>query len=245
MSLPSTAILKLYDRRFANDLRAFHDAPKPSATSEESFRAFMSKEGSRRSLDDWKTKIFDDQNTDIETPPEETEAFLAVLLASYHQNEVHVYERLAFMQGNSIPLFFGQTRFKNSDTHPDTIDVDVPGILIEYVEGTGLDKLPASAVSPTLCQACVDIVLTVGDHDVLNQDVRLQNFIVPSSSESGRTVVMIDFAQARLRENDEDDDQWKQVKWTIDEEGAVGYVLRKKFGWDYQPTFRYLVPAEE
>lgn len=40
---------------------------------------------------------------------------------------------------------------------------------------------------------------------------------------------MIDFAQCRLRREDEDDELWKQAKWSEDEEGAVGYVLKKFF----------------
>ena len=48
--------------------------------------------------------------------------------------------------------------------------------------------------------------------------------------EEPRPVVMIDFAQCRLRREDEDDELWKQAKWSEDEEGAVGYVL-KKFFW--------------
>ncbi|KAK7452767.1 hypothetical protein VKT23_012168 [Stygiomarasmius scandens] len=245
--LPSTMILKVYDRRYANDLRAFYDASDPSPESERAFRAFMSSQGAgpQRSLQDWTRKRREDDEQDIMPPPEETEAYLAALLASYHENEVRVYKRMAAMQGKEIPLFFGNTRFIESDAHPDMIDIKVSGILLEYVEGTTLDKLPASAISASLCQKCVDIVQVFGDSGILNNDVRLENFIVLSSPTQNRDVVMIDFAQTRLRGADEDDEQWKRAKWSADEEGAIGYVLQKKCGWDYKPTYRYMVQAED
>ncbi|KAF8824560.1 hypothetical protein F5879DRAFT_927769 [Lentinula edodes] len=124
---------------------------------------------------------------------------------------------------------------------------EVPGILLEYVEGQRLDTFSADALSPTRCQKCVDVVVELGDRGVLNKDVRLENFIVPSnpgvsgSPKTCREAVIIDFAQARLRWQDEDDEQWKRVKWSTDEEGAVGYVLQKKGGWAYQPTYRYML----
>ncbi|KIK55534.1 hypothetical protein GYMLUDRAFT_47757 [Collybiopsis luxurians FD-317 M1] len=254
--LPPVLVLKVYDRRYAKDLRAFYDIPDPSAETEEAFRTWASSgPGSQRTLDEWERKRRADDELDIEPSTEETEAYLAALLASYHENEVHIYERMVSMQGNEIPRFFGRTRFiiETDKAQSDEItDAEVPGILVEYVEGTRLDNLSIDALSPALCQKCVDIVLAFGDRGVLNRDVRLENFIVPSSpevstsgSEIRRDVVMIDFAQARLRGEDEDDERWKGEKWSTDEEGAIGYVLQKKCGWDYKPTFRYLVPAED
>ncbi|KAF5345015.1 hypothetical protein D9758_010430 [Tetrapyrgos nigripes] len=249
-TLTSTMVLKVYDRRYANDLREFYDASDLTLESENAFRAYMSSEdtGSRRTLNEWTVKRRVDDDHDVEPRPEETEAYLAALLTSYYENEVCVYERMASMQGKEIPLFLGRTRFAEVDTHPDMADTEVPGILLEYVHGTPLDKLPANAISSDLCQKCLDIVQAFGDNGILNQDVRLENFIVPDPSiytVQERLVVMIDFAQTRLRREDEDDQQWKRAKWSADEEGAVGYVLKKKFGWDYKPTFRYMVPEEE
>ncbi|KIK64214.1 hypothetical protein GYMLUDRAFT_40504 [Collybiopsis luxurians FD-317 M1] len=257
IALPSTLVLKVYDRRYANDLREFYDAPELSEESEEAFRAWApSGSGLRRTLEEWKEKRRADDELDIEPSAEETEAYLATPLASYYENEVRVYEHMVSMQGNEIPRFFGRTRFiiESHNAQPDRMtDAEVPGILVEYMEGTRLDNLSIDALSPALCQKCVDIVLAFGDNGVLNQDVRLENFIVPSSpgilpsgSENRRRdLVMIDFAQSRLRREDEDDEQWKREKWSTDEEGAIGYVLQTKCGWDYKPTYRYMVLVEE
>ncbi|KAJ3874755.1 hypothetical protein F5051DRAFT_416036 [Lentinula edodes] len=139
--------------------------------------------------------------------------------------------------------FFGRTRFLVESPEVQTDHrmavAEVPGILLEYVEGQRLDTFSADALSPTRCQKCVDVVLELGDRDVLNKDVHLENFIVSSnpgvfgSPNRCCKAVIIDFAQARLRWEDEDDEQWKRVKWSTDEEGTVGYVLQKKCGWAY------------
>ncbi|KIK67529.1 hypothetical protein GYMLUDRAFT_55278 [Collybiopsis luxurians FD-317 M1] len=256
-ALPPTLVLKVYDRRYTKDLRAFYDVPELSAETEEAFRAWVSStSGSQRTLDEWNQKRRADDELDVEPSAEETEAYLATLLASYYENEIRVYERMASMQGKEIPRFFGRTRFiiDSDNTQPDQMtDAEVPGILMEYVEGTRLDELSISELLPALCHKCVDIVQAFGDRDVLNQDVRLENFIVPSSSEahiSGsenhrRDVVVIDFAQARLRGEDEDEEQWKREKWSADEEGAIGYTLKQKCDWNYEPTYRYMVLAED
>jgi len=257
ITFPSTLVLKVYDRRYAKDLRAFHDASELSAESEEALRVWMSSgSGLQRTLDEWDKKFRADDELDIEPSAQETEAYLTALLTSYYENEVRVYERMAPMQGNEIPRFFGCARLIDKSDNAQlgqTVVTEVPGILLEYVAGTRLDEVSIDALSQALYQKCVNIVLAFGDRGVLNQDVRLENFIVPSSPEvlssgSGyhsRDVVMIDFAQTRLRGEDEDDEQWKREKWSADEEGAIGYALQKKYGWDYKPTYRYMVPAED
>ncbi|KAJ4484176.1 hypothetical protein C8J55DRAFT_548624 [Lentinula edodes] len=216
INLPSTLVLKVYDRRYAKYLREFYNAPESSVECEKAFHAWASsgsESGVHRTLYQWERKRSADDELDIRAPAEETEAYLATLLGSYHENEITVYERLVSMQGNEIPRFFGSTRFL----------VESP----EYVEGQRLDTFSADALSPALC------------------------FIVPSnpgvfgSPKRCREAVIIDFAQARLRWEDEDDEHWKRVKWSTDEEGAVGYVLQKKCGWAYQPTYRYMVLVED
>lgn len=93
--LPSTLVLKVYDRRYAKDLRAFYDAPELSAESEEAFRVWASSgSGMQRTLDEWNQKRLADDELDIEPSAEETEAYLATLLGSYYENEVRVYKRM-------------------------------------------------------------------------------------------------------------------------------------------------------
>ena len=60
---------------------------------------------------------------------------------------------------------------------------------------------------------------------------------------------MIDFAQCRFRGEDESDLKWGRAKWSQDEEGAIGAVMKarlKKFGFNlkYKRSMRYLEWAE-
>lgn len=255
-SLPDTMILKLYDRRFANDLRVFHDLPAPTLVSENQYRSLASNGAFKRSLAEWEAKRREEDERDEDYPPMEVEAYLAALLSSYHDNEVQVYKRLAPLQGNAIPRFLGRVCFLDNTTQPLAINIDtsVLGILLEFIPGEKLSDISMPTLSDEICRACVDIVNTCGDAGVLNRDVRLENFILTTSHSSAfvvpsimrsRPLVMIDFAQCRLRREDEDDQQWKQEKWSTDEEGAVGYALQKKFGWDYKPSWKYLVIADD
>jgi hypothetical protein len=246
LPLPSTMILKLFDRRFSNELREWHDVSTPCHESEAKYRSYVSHEHPKHSVEEWAAKFLADEENDIEPPAVEREAHLEALFASYHESEVQVYDRLCSLQGNALPLFFGQTRFVVDVSSPESIDVSVPGILLEYVPGQKLSELSPPLPSDDIGFACVDIVNACGDAGVLNSDVRLENFIVPSvQSRPERPVVMIDFAQCRFRANDVDDMAWKKDKWSVDEEGAVGYPLGEKFGWKYQPSWKYLITEDD
>ena len=56
---------------------------------------------------------------------------------------------------------------------------------------------------------------------------------------------MIDFAQSRLRKSDESDEGWKTERWGQDAEGFNGYIANEKFGWEYIPSFKYVVIVED
>ena len=247
-SLPTIMILKVFDRRFARDLRAWHNAAELTQEFEDQFRSFVASGAANKTLDEWEAERSIAEELDKDHPPLEMEAFLMALLSSYHDNEIKIYNRLAALQGISIPFFYGQVKFVPDEIHPNTFDISMLGILLEYIEGETLSSLPASIMSNDICSACVDVVNACGDAGVLNKDVSLENFIVPLVSlgvetrpARPRLVVMIDFAQCRLRHEDEDDKQWKAAKWEVDEEGAVGYPLKKRFGCDYRPSRRYMV----
>lgn len=73
----------------------------------------------------------------------------------------------------------------------------------------------------------------VSDFEILNDDVRLDNFLIRESAlvktqPEPYPVVLIDLARCRFRRSDETDDVWKSTKQTCDESGAVGFVLLKQ-----------------
>lgn len=77
-------IHKIYDRRFANDVRAFHDAPPVTPESEAQYRSLASDKSLTRSLAEWEAKRFDEDERDEDHPPIEAEAYLAALQSSLY-----------------------------------------------------------------------------------------------------------------------------------------------------------------
>jgi hypothetical protein len=83
----------------------------------------------------------------------------------------------------------------------------------------------------------------LGDYNILNRDVRPENFMVTSTADQFQ-VFMIDFALCRFRGEDESDLAWGRAKHTKDEEGAVGLTMRKVLGrhgfeLGYESELRY------
>ncbi|KAG8733070.1 hypothetical protein FRC11_008905 [Ceratobasidium sp. 423] len=87
-----------------------------------------------------------------------------------------------------------------------------------------------------ICTAAVHIIYAYSDLHVLNNDVRLRNLILkPNNSE----VVMIDLGHCCLRMEHENDRARKGAQNSEDEEGAVGIVGQRKYGWNYVPSGRF------
>jgi serine/threonine protein kinase len=125
---------------------------------------------------------------------------------------------------------------------------EIPGILLEYIDGFTLSKIEQKVPRvfwQQICDMAIQVVNIVCDHNILNEDVRPDNMIVRANkgSSNGYEVLMIDFALSRLRRSDETDDEWRRAKWSQDEEGAIGYVMQHRLKGEikYQPSGRYVV----
>lgn len=128
----------------------------------------------------------------------------------------------------------------------------VKGVLLQYIEGFTLREVPERCPRSTwqeIADQAVSITGLAGDYNVLNQDVRVDNYMVsplPDGRE-GRPyhVFMIDLALSRVREKDETDPEWERAKCTQDEEGAVGMImqmiLKRDHGFElhYERSGRY------
>lgn len=129
--------------------------------------------------------------------------------------------------------------------------VQVPGCLFEYVPGFSLSAagdLPTRKEQAEAVLGSIILVNEIGDYDVLNNDVRPENILIQKTVVDGKTTikpVMIDFAQARVRRRDENDEEWDKVKRGEDEEECIGQVMYKELGlgeWKYPGpgTARYI-----
>ncbi|KAG8700655.1 hypothetical protein FRC11_012760, partial [Ceratobasidium sp. 423] len=125
------------------------------------------------------------------------------------------------------------------------LNTTVPGILIEYIPCTNLSKIdPSAANLDGVCTAAVHIVGTYSDLNVLNRDVRLENFIIkPNGSE----IVVIDFGYCCSRKEEKGNQARKEAKWSEDKEGAVGYIAKRKYRWNFVPiaSRRYILYVNE
>ncbi|KAF7764078.1 hypothetical protein Agabi119p4_8615 [Agaricus bisporus var. burnettii] len=237
----SIIILKLFDSRFATDLRQWHAVPDLTLALATEYSEFLQRES--KTFEEWDAKRIQLRDEDRDLAPLEKEAHLDTLLRSYYQCETRVYEKLIELQGRGIPKFFGQTRFVIDSFSHSSLEATVPGILLEYIEGQSLQELPLQLFHESIATSALEIVSTLSDKEILNQDVRLDNFIVPTSR-IDRPVVMIDFAQCIFRGEEMSDEEWYDRKAITDEEGAVGSTLRTKVGWEYRPSRRYIIRGE-
>jgi hypothetical protein len=138
----------------------------------------------------------------------------------------------------------------------------VDGLLFEYIPSiplydfietwaTRIPPLPIDLLK-RICDTTVSIVNRVSSFDILNTDVRLNNFLIRESAlvqneesePEPYPVVLVDLAQCRFRRLDETDDEWKETKCTEDEQGAAGCVLWQKADkcvrkdiWIYQTEY--------
>ncbi|CAE6479671.1 unnamed protein product [Rhizoctonia solani] len=238
-TLPDEAILKVYDRRFANGIRKEYDLEPPTYEAEAQYAEYLRSDNVPQTV----AQNYEQADQLPDDAPELVK--LAEQLVAVHsklcfESEKTTYNALSSLQGKHIPMFYGTTRFL--DASLPGLDTTVPGVLVEYIPGTSLFQVDPSSIDlDAVCSGAVNIVDQYSDLNVLNRDVRLQIFIVRPS---GLEVVMIDFGHCRLRSEDEDDQVWGETKVYQDEEGAVGYVVRNRFGWSYVPSERYVVYAD-
>lgn len=242
LRLPNELVLKVYDRRFAGSLRKRERAEQPTYGSEASYRHFV-KSGDApdgiTAIEERLDELYDNGAT--EDPPELLEHLFVAKMQGYFEAECAAYNHLKDLQGRSIPRLYCTITL--NDPPASGLEVPVPGVLLELIPGTNLDKVDPSMIDPDpLIRSAMRIVEEYSDRGMLNKDVRLENFIV---KRDGSGVVMIDWALSRMRDKDEGDEEWKRAKWGEDEEGAIGYHARDKFKWNYVPTHKYLVKADD
>ena len=275
-------VVKLFDRRFATDLRdqtehaaVLYDSdvdtaymrslllhPPREEEDEEEDERDMSESGTD---DPCESKDRDDDMLAEVAAERELQADCLRLFST----EASVYARLRKMQMcGKIPECLGlvelisdarglydEASFGKEDRERIADYLSVPGMLLSYVDGRPLreigDFVPREKWKQVIVEAC-EIINEIGDQDVLNDDVRLDNVLVRTvaSRNVPGTVeyrpVILDFANARLRREDEDKDSWREAKYWADEEGSIGFnmfSLLKLPRWDGGPgTLSYTGP---
>jgi hypothetical protein len=76
--------------------------------------------------------------------------------------------------------------------------------LIEYIEGFSLSNLETKAPKSqwqVICDNAIDIIHLIGDHGILNNGVRPENFLVRYNPEGKYQVFQIDFSEVYYRDS--------------------------------------------
>ncbi|KAH6867726.1 hypothetical protein B0T10DRAFT_502161 [Thelonectria olida] len=253
------AFLKIFDRRFAEQHRQDNGVDTWSEDVENEFLASLRSGKTESFLDKLHTVPRFQRDTEDDWDTAENEAYLADELRKCFNSEIAIYSCLQQHQGKIIPRFLagitlGVPPPDAALTTQQQELYQLKGILLQYLSGFSLSSMvqnaPRSSWQDIVDQA-IRIVHVLGDNNILNADVRPDNFVVVPKDQAYR-VFMIDFGQCRLRRKDESDAEWGRAKWTQDEEGAVGAVMRsrmRKVGFElqFEPSWRYLAwaPGED
>ena len=243
------AILKLFDRRSVIPMRKEFGYPEWDLSCEEKYWEYV-QSGGASEFTSW---LYDGDNEEYDSDKWNTaqrETYLNDECHELFENEVAAYDAMKNIQGRYIPQLLAKATMNSHSVSASDSQYffEVPGILLEYIDGFTLSDIEENVsreLWQQICDEAVQVVNIVCDHNVLNKDVRPDNMIVRADEGSNHDyeVFMIDFAFSRLRQSDETDDEWREAKRSQDEEGAIGYVMqhRLKGGFKYKPTYRYIV----
>lgn len=231
-------ILKLYDWRYATQLRQDHMVDPWAQSHEDAYREYVENGDAAKFL-----ASSDDETDDEPWDTSQNEAYLFEFSRGLHQCEVKAYGYLKDLQGKIVPRFFANVHV-NAFSMKNVL-FEAQGIVIEFINGYSLSDLaknePQSAWQ-SICDKAIRAVNLIGDHQVLNEDVKPHNILIQQQATLPKhKVVIIDFAQCRFRGDYELEADWKHEKCRQDEEGAIGYVMAHKLkgAVEYKPSYRY------
>ena len=255
--LETKAILKLYDRRFATGLRRHIKVEPWTPATEEIYKQYVLQGRADKLFELLDEPSDDEKSIDSDFDDEEehddnlkigqNEGFLHYYSCNLYSREVRAYESLRDLQERMIPKFLARIRLPSRDTDiPEQFRkyFDIRGILIEYIEGFNLSELEIKAPKSqwqVICDNAIDIVHLIGDHGILNNDVRPENFLVRSNPEGKYQVFQIDFSDAHHRDG-LSWETWQERKYSFDEEGAIGLVMKLllKGGIEFERSSKWL-----
>jgi hypothetical protein len=128
-------VLKLFDRRFAPNLRSEYKIPPWSSSIEQQYTAFV-ESGEIRDFIAF-LNSGDDTNDNHWTDPAKDKAFLYDLCHDMYKTEKTVYDRLKDVQGKHVPSLLACIKLKGYSPLPEPFDefFDVPGTVFEYIDG--------------------------------------------------------------------------------------------------------------
>ncbi|KAF4448626.1 hypothetical protein F53441_8002 [Fusarium austroafricanum] len=224
----SSAILKLYDRRFGTNLRSGEDGKYSPCRSQDeaAYQSFL-RQGKMGPFleeleEEYRTALIppvayefsEDEDRPDGRHVEATARFEAALWyeADQHfKDEAEAYQRLGDLQGESIPRVYAHS---NSEDY-----LSVNGILIEKIQGFNLRDLATFLPVPSdyaewtaIVQRAVDTAHEVNKRGIILLDSGPRNVMVDLDS---KTPFIIDLAQCYFK--DRMFDLWEKLGWGEDD----------------------------
>ncbi|KAK6008169.1 hypothetical protein QM012_000072 [Aureobasidium pullulans] len=250
----SQCVLKLYDRRFSTQHRNDWEASPWNPELEKNYRDFVNCGDAEEFFSYWDAEKDRNRNWSAAHVDNldrwsvaKRETYLQWDSTHIYETEKKAYEHMTKLQGEDVPRLFGEVILDQpapqdhtdadeagddeaeSDDDDGDIDphiVNIPGILIEYIDGFHLTNLHEN-LSQDCWQTIVDTAIEKLHHiqecGILNRDVNIRSFMV---NPLNHKVVMIDFGIVLFREDCENDKEWERLQAYQDEEGAVGLVMQ-------------------
>ncbi|KAI5866415.1 hypothetical protein GGS23DRAFT_550529 [Durotheca rogersii] len=252
-------LLKLYDRRFSEQLRRDYGIDPWTRDAEKEYINFVWTGAARQFLHNLHTILNFEMYSSETWNDGENETFLTDQVHKLFDTETTMYDALRDIQGKLVPRLVARVHLALSLPDADIGRTDaadllhVKGILLQYIDGFPLARMQNHAHRSDwqgIVDQAVAVVQVVGDHGVLNRDVGPDNFIVQRDRSGRYQVFMIDFGLARLRGRNESDRDWAKAKLNEDEEGAVGCLMKTRlvkegFELRFERSDRYMEWADE
>ena len=95
---------------------------------------------------------------------------------------------------------------------------------MQFIEGFPLNEIPKRVAIDEIqhiCEDAIEVINLVGQRDIYNEDVRLENFVV-YFNEVKYKVFIIDFGLCLFRRESASEHHYWLVRANRDEEGCVG-----------------------
>ncbi|KAE8165934.1 hypothetical protein BDV40DRAFT_285875 [Aspergillus tamarii] len=193
-------VLELFDRRFAHQLRKDHKLKPWTSDMERQYHDFVHDGCASEFI----TRLNNDSKMaegegDTRNDPQ-NEAYLHDHIQDLCETEVEVYQTLKNIQGKDIPQLFACLTVPSSSSSQELSVkkyTDVPGVLLQYIDGFLLTDMAAHApqeVWQSDRDDTIQIVNLIGDRGILNEDVKTRSFIVQENLWRKFKGFMIDFA---------------------------------------------------
>jgi hypothetical protein len=229
-------VLKLYDRRFATQLRLDEEASPWSSQIEFEYSVFVRGGRASKFFDLCTAKYREYEYWPYEDREEwnmaEHEAHLQYLCHRTYQTETNAYKKMHDIQGKHVPRLFARPFLQSSDSGLASKYLDHPGILLEYIQGFPLTNLADETPMKNwqyVCEDAIRIVHMIGDRGICNKDVKTRSFIVCEDPGTEKfKVFMTDFGLCLFRSRAKNDREFNGWQALEDEESAVGHAMKKK-----------------